>query len=846
MRRALLGILCSGILVTASGAPSVAGALSPEARRSMQREATLMIDMLQGYHYSDRSFRELRADEFLERYLDGLDPERLFLLASDVEYFHRRFDRNMKSIYLFRGDVQPGFEIFDRVAERIRTRTEWALARLGQGVLSVPVAGAGEVPVWSEEDSLAAEHGPGRRGLPWAADERSLDARWERRLRRAVLNELLRGRSLAEAHEWIRDQYKRRLVRLRLWDAQVVRERFLNSMLESFDAHSGYFSRESAEAFTQAITGSSLGVGLDFELHGEHLHVSRVVEGGPADLDGRITRGERLWAMAEAGAEKRDASSWTMHELHRALQGAEGSRLTLWLGGEQGDGLHAVELVRTRHERPDGHASAALVQVPSGGGLRKVGLIRLPAFFVNPQAEGGASSTSAEMRELIGKLAQGGAEALVLDLRDNGGGVMEEARRTAGLFIRKGPLFQTRGLDRKVSLMEDEDETLAWGGPLVVLVSANSASASEAFAGTMQWHGRALVVGAESTFGKGSAQDYIDMRTLSGGGISAHQDEWGVLRLTRMLFYFPDGRSPQLHGVRSDIVLPETRRDRAPVLESQLPNALPNETIPPAAASPGDLNKGLALVSPPLVAALSEASVQRRSTLPEFGLATSIAAVQVELRSMQGVPLTQEAWLASISEREARRVSLVLEWRALMSREGFVHAMVPLDAVQRVEERHREALRRAGPGGRPREGRVLGGICHVDTQAAEGEDLVLEELDLGLGLARPAPLEEAWRAATGSVPREGGMVCALRRLRAAIAEDGIQPDVVAVLCSKLGTPVDTGCAEVGAASVMRGLNMLGRSASPGAFPMDLHRREALRIAADWALQVGGQEGAGAH
>ncbi len=820
-----------------------------------------MIDMLQGYHYSDRSFNDLKAAELIDSFLDRLDRDRNTLTAADVEYFHRRFDRNLKSVYLFRGDVQPAYEIFDRLVERILSRGEWIRRRLERGIEFeegpaegaapatapvVPSAGAAPVAASSSGDApavapataaTAAAAAKGSRPEPrepWAADEKALDERWEQRLRRDVLGELLRGRTLEQAQAWVRDHYAGSLKQLRAWDAQHVREVFLNSMLESFDAHSGYFSKESAESFTTSITGSSQGVGISFELHEGHLHVESLVAGGPADRDGRIVPGERLLSLQEEGGERLELGGLPPREALRKLEGKEGSRVILGFGDEGGRLLREVELERSRHERTEGHAAGVLVQVPSEGGLRKVGLISVPAFYHNPKAEGGSSSTSSDVRELVEKLVAQGAEGIVMDLRNNGGGVMNEALKTVGLFISKGPVFLSRGLDRKVTTMSDEDESLCYGGPLVVLVSGNSASASEAFSGALQWYRRALVVGSPQTFGKGSAQDYIDLRTLANGSLNSHQDGWGVLRLTRQLFYYPDGRSPQLLGVKSDIAFPDYWRDTPHGTEKDKPKALPNETI--AAGSPAPAGNGSPVfLRSAFMGTLSALSSERQRTLREFSLAARSTELHSREDHMGDVPLRPASWQAVHAEREAQRIAVAAEWNRLLESEGFAHERVELASIERVRQRHQEALRRAAAGGQARVGRTVGGIHYLETSpGGRILDVPLRHIDLHARRADAALLAETWSAACGLPLSPAAVERFLVRLGLALAEKGQEPDLHTVMGPELPAGADRASIEQGLNALVDRMVRLDSDLCSGRFFMDVRRREALRIAADWA------------
>lgn len=838
MRKALLPLACISFLMTPARGASVAAAQSPELRRSLQRETTLMIDLLQGYHYSDRSFNELKAAALIDRFVGGLDPSREVFLASDVEFFHRRFDRSLKTVYLFRGDVQPAYEIFDRFVERFNARSPSIVRYLEQGPeLEADDAAAPKSGPDAGRPREASAYAESRSSTPaWAPDAATLDRRGERRLRLDILGEMLRGRTREEAIARVREREQERLGQVKAWDAQSVRETFLDSMLASFDAHSGYFSKESSRYFTQSITGSDLGLGLDFTLHKGSLLVSRVVEGGPADVDGRIAAGDRLLAVRAEAGEWKDASAWTQRDVFAALQGKQGERVTLRLAGVQSPTPMEIELAYTRHERIEGHASGTLVSIPSSPGSEtiKVGLITLPAFYVNPDAEGGPASTSSDVQELLRKLKEQGAQAIVLDLRTNGGGVMNEAVKTAGLFISKGPLFFSRGLDRKVTTMADEDPAVEWAGPLVVLVSGNSASASEAFSGALQWHGRALIAGSEHTFGKGSAQDYIDMGTLSGGALSQRQDSWGTLRLTRMLFYFPGGQSPQLSGVRSDIVLPVYWRDRARTLEADLPNALPNETVPAVAGAP-DPGEGVCRLTPSLIQRLRGLSEARVAGLPEFELAERSGAAWRAIDELDRLPARGQDWLGEARAREAAQSAAFRAWMDFDDTAAYPQSEVVLASVAGVCERHAQAVRKPAAAQIPRLGRTVGGVHYLEFKGRV-IDADLRSLDYTARMDDAEALAQAWASATGQPASAAAVRRVLTRLRLAMVDEEPQPDITGLLAAEFGASADTTIQAVGARAFMDKLVQLERWIVREHALLDVRRRESLRIAADWVRE----------
>lgn len=812
-------VLFSGTSVLPLGAAKPLGlGQDPAEAASQRREVTVMIDMLQGYHYADRRFNELRADAFMERFLRSLDPDALVFSAAEVGFFHKRFDRSIRSVYLFRGDPKPAYDICDRFKKLAAERAKWVGGQLG-------------APYTWDASLLSEDRKPGSKP-DWAADAPTLDRRWDLLLRRDILLEMESGLDEAGARANILRRYDSYLGQLEAWDARQVRELFLSCMFGSFDAHSGYSSRETAKVMEEQVNGSSMGFGVDYALHNGHLHVSELVTGGPAGLSCKVPLGARLLGVGAPGEEPQDARSWNHSALYGALNVEDGAERTFVFGDEQGLELSRVTLRACRHERPEGHASGTLVEVPGKDGPRRIGLVDIPAFHYNPEAEGGISSTSKDLGEILRKFKEGGAEAVVVDLRDNPGGVMREALLCAGFFIPSGPVFRTRGLDRSEEVMSDEDGECLWPGPVVVLVSGRSASASEAFSGALKWHRRALIVGDEQTFGKGSAQDYIDLRSIGAGGIDSLQSHWGMLRLTRMLFYFPNGKSPQLEGVSSDIVLPSYWRDDATHMERDEENALPTEQLPDPLewTRPGE---ELALLQESLIGRLREASLARQSSLSEFAFNEAVSARRRREQAMDAVPLTPELWLAMRETLEKERLAHNLEWESRVESEGFPHQLVYTEAVERVYARQKEAVF-----GHTREGDagVLQGLLLLHrTPDGRALRIPVPRLDLRLGILQAERHGAAWLEATGRQAEIDDVKEQLRVIDRALRGDNPLPELRTLLGEGLGKGLSPELVERGLIALLETQAKLDGLDAPPRFFMDMRRREALRIAADWAI-----------
>jgi carboxyl-terminal processing protease len=812
MRRTALGLLCFFWLAISPGAAVPLDAtMRVDERRSLQREALLVIELLQGLHYSDRPFSDLGSPELLDRFLDHL-----MMTAQDVEFIHHRFDRNLKPVYLFKGDLHPAFEIYDLFAARALSRCAWIDQRLQQ-------------PLDLASDTRVAID---RRKAAWPAADDAADALWDRWLRLEVIHEILDGRDQAAAVTEVRRQYAEFRKQIADVDPLAVRERFLNALLEIFDPHSGYFSRDSAQQFDVMMSGAVVGIGVELRgFHGRFI-VEAVQPGGPADRSGRVNPGDEIVSIAEAGAKPVEVSGRRLRELVELTGGAPGSRVTLALR-PQGTGRPAeVALERARVEIARDHARGAVVAVPGGQTTVPIGVLTIPAFYGAGDDNVRTASLSADVRELLGQFHGRGVRAVVVDLRDNGGGLLDEAVKLAGLFIRKGPVMLVRGLDGKVEERRDDDPSIAFAGPLVILTSRNSASASEGFAGALQCYRRAVIAGAESTFGKGTAQDFIDLRKLASGAPVPHQETWGVLRVTRQFFYLPDGNTPQQKGIASDAVLPSFYSPEP--MEKDLPHALPWGSI--AAHLQTGVVQGTAAVTDDLLARLRAKASARINDLPEFALFKRAIEFHREWWTRKELSLQLDARKRERAGDDQTRAALRKERHDLDARLAYPTESVDLAVVTEAERIHQAALRaRTLPDGSPCVNHFFWNVFYYElAPGGPVREVRIDSIDFGAFAADRASLAGAWSRAT-NLPMADAQVAAILadlKHRGPAADEA--PDVPAVFRRQMGAEMDERILAAGMdAFVRKAIEFDGDvlRERPG---MDVSLRESLRIAADWA------------
>ncbi|NBB78749.1 MAG: hypothetical protein GVY36_04795 [Verrucomicrobia bacterium] len=620
----------------------------------MASQTRWVVNTINARHYLRGSMQELDGQEMVEAYIQSFDYSRMYFTRPEVDEFVFRFADAMEE-FLKKGNLYAAFEIYDSFKAKAEARTEWTFERLEQDF------------DFSVDETFQTD----RREAEWPASAEEADALWERRLKYELLNEMLslaseteEGRSaslnmenpdvvdpdaddddepfdpaklkrlledetffaetLDSAREKIRRRYERNLNFTMDREAPEVQESFINAMTELFDPHSSFLSSDTLESFNSAVQNSFVGIGALLEDDDGICTIKEILPGGPAERSGLLSPEDQILGVAQGDEEFEDVVDMQLRYIVRKIKGEKGTTVRLLIRpGDASDPSvrKVIPIVRDEVKLTANLASAKLIEVPNESGeIIPVGVIELPSFYGNIGAGGTLSTTSDDVSELINKLTEAGAEGLILDLRMNGGGLLSEAVRTAGLFIPVGPVVQVRDSSGRKDVLSDRDPGMLWDGPLIVLTSRFSASASEIVAGALQDHGRALIVGNSSTHGKGTVQEVYHMNNRSAFSFfgAKNQARPVASKITIKQFYLPDGSSTQVRGVPSDIALPSVN-EFLPIGEDDLPHALPWDKID-GIDWVNDWNK-LDVDSPQdpaLIEQLVEASKQRRNELDEF------------------------------------------------------------------------------------------------------------------------------------------------------------------------------------------------------------------------------------
>ncbi|MBN1237233.1 MAG: carboxy terminal-processing peptidase [Gammaproteobacteria bacterium] len=624
--------------------------LEPSAKHpDISRNVTKLIEDL---HYSRPELDNSLSSAVLDRYLDSLDGNRMYFLASDVAGFGRY--RYQMDDFAKTGEVEPAFEIFNMFRERTHARVAYALELLKTE------------PDFTVDEEFLFD----RSDLSWPASEEEMREVWRKKVKSDALSLMLTGKTWPETVELLTDRYERLYKRITQLTPDDVFETFMNSVAHTLDPHSSYLSPRQSEEYRIQMSLSYDGIGASLQPEDDYVKVVNVIPGGPAQIDGQLKPEDRITAVGEGQTgELVDVIGWRLDDVVQMIRGPGGTTVRLQVlpaGAAPGSPQKIIALVRDKVKLEEQAAKSSIEEVTLDDGTPyKVGVIEVPSFYqdfaARSRGEEDYTSTSRDVARLIGELEAQGIDGLVMDLRQNGGGHLSEATELSGLFIDRGPIVQLRETRGNVQVLDDPDPQQVYDGPLVVLVDRYSASASEIFAAAIQDYGRGIVVG-QQTFGKGTVQNLFSLDRVMRG------DDNGQLTLTIGKYYRVTGESTQHRGVIPDVTLPSPV-DPETVGESTRDAALPWDRIDPTRFSPrGPLDAA--------IEALQTRQSQVQASDPDMSyLLNDIAAID-KLRAQKTVSL-------NLAEREAERER---EEQAQLERENVRRAAAGLEPVASVED----------------------------------------------------------------------------------------------------------------------------------------------------------------
>jgi carboxyl-terminal processing protease len=518
-----------------------------------------MVDKLQERHYAKLLYGDELSSQHLDNYINSLDNGKIFFTAIDLEDFEQY--RSVMDDQLREGKLDAGFTIFNRYHQRVQDRLKQVSSTLPETVAAMDFTTDESFPLDMEERK-------------WAKGQAELDDRWRKQLKNQVLSLKIAGKDTDEIVPILQKRYERQLQSVTQYNSQDVFQIYANALTELYDPHTNYLSPRSTENFNINMSLSLEGIGAVLQMEDEYTKISSLVAKGPADKEGALRPSDRIVAVGQGvDGVLEDIIGWRLDEVVQLIRGPKGTTVRLEVipaKSKSTDERKVITIVRNKVKLEEQSAQKKMLEIPAEGKVLKIGVIDIPAFYIDFDAmrrgEKDYKSTTRDVKKLLQELESDGVDGLIVDLRNNGGGSLQEANELTGLFIEYGPTVQIRHSSRRVWRDGKRVKSPYYEGPLVVLVNRLSASASEIFAGAMQDYERAIIVG-DSSFGKGTVQTLVPLTE-------------GQLKITESKFYRISGESTQHRGVIPDIEFP-SMYDTAEIGESSLDHALRWDQISP-------------------------------------------------------------------------------------------------------------------------------------------------------------------------------------------------------------------------------------------------------------------------
>jgi carboxyl-terminal processing protease len=609
-----------------------------------------VVELLKRHHYSKPPLNDARSVIIYDSYLKLLDPARSYFLASDIAEFDKwktQFDDFLKS-----GNLDPGFTIYKRYLDRVKSRLDFTLAQLDKGVDSID---------FNTQETLLVD----RKDAPWLKNEAELDDLWRKRLKDEVLRLKIAGKEPKAIQELLTKRYKNQLSRLDQTRAEDIFQAYINTFAQSYDPHTNYLSPDNAENFDINMSLSLEGIGAVLQSDNDQVKIVRLVPAGPAAKTKQVAPADKIVGVAQGDKEMVDVIGWRLDEVVKLIRGPKGSVVRLEVipasNAPNDQTSKIVSITREAVKLEEQAAKKSVLKLKQDGRDYKLGIIEIPAFYLDFKAfragDPEYKSTTRDVKKLLTELQKEKVDGVVIDLRNNGGGSLQEATELTSLFIDNGPTVLVRNSDGRVDVLEDENNGAFYKGPMALLVNRLSASASEIFAGAMQDYHRALIIGGQ-TFGKGTVQTIQPLNH-------------GELKLTLAKFYRVSGQSTQHQGVLPDIDYPSVI-DTKEIGESALPEAMPWDTIRPAIKPASDPFK-------PFLAQLKARHDERSAKDPEFVYIRDRLALTQKLMNEKSVSLNE-------TERRARHATIEGKQLALENTRRKAKGEEPLKELKKEDE----------------------------------------------------------------------------------------------------------------------------------------------------------------
>ncbi|MEM7099985.1 MAG: carboxy terminal-processing peptidase [Pseudomonadota bacterium] len=619
------------------------------------RTSLTVVEQLRHNHYVKKSLDDGISSAIFDKYLDSLDGARAYFTQADIEEFENyryKLDDALK-----RGNLDPAFDMFNRYQTSAVERLQFLLGEIEAGIQHID---------FSSEESIELD----RENSPWPNTRSELDQLWRKRLKAAVLSMRLNDKELDEISEVLTKRYKNRLKQTLQSKSEDAFQVYINAFATTYDPHTQYFSPRNSQNFNINMSLSLEGIGAVLKSEDDYTEVVRLVPAGPADKTDAIEVADKIISVGQGeNGPLIDVVGWRLDDVVELIRGPKGSTVRLEIvPSEADDGAsEVISITRNTVQLEEQAAQAKLLTLEQGEQSHRIGVIEIPTFYIDfkasQQGDPNYRSTTRDVSRLINQLKDEGIDGLIIDLRNNGGGSLQEADTMTGLFIESGPTVQVKSARRRANVYSDVDESIAWDGPMAVMVNRLSASASEIFAGAIQDYGRGVIIGSQ-TFGKGTVQTLIPLNR-------------GQLKLTAAKFYRVSGQSTQHQGILPDVAFPELF-DTEQIGESSLDDAMPWDMINPAVYDhSNDIQNHLE--------ELRSRHEDRVAKNPDFEYFRALKQKSIEASERTHLSLNETARRSEKAEDDAWRLNLENTLRAAKGK-PLADTLDHLEDLQKAED----------------------------------------------------------------------------------------------------------------------------------------------------------------
>ncbi|WP_374166105.1 carboxy terminal-processing peptidase [Arcticibacter sp. MXS-1] len=631
--------------------------LQPDEKQGLV--AAQLVKIIETANYKKVKLNDSISSVIFDRYLKQLDEGKNYLLASDVSDFEKY--RTTLDDDLRNGDLTAMFRMFNTLQKRYEERLSYSLSQIN-----------------NKFDFTTNEtYTYNREKLPWFKSADEANKEWIKRVKYDLLNLRLSGSDEAKNVTTLKQRYENLLSQAKKLNNQDAFQAMMDAFTESIDPHTNYFNPENAQRFNEDMARTFEGIGASLQLENEVVKIAGIIPGGPAFKSKKLNVNDKIIAVAQGeDGEFVDVRGWRLDNTVQKIKGPRGTTVRLKIipaGQELSATPKIVSLVREKVVMEEQSAKKKIKSITSGGKTYRIGVIEVPAFYVDFKAyqagDPNYKSTTRDVKLIIDTLNRDKVDGIVMDLRTNGGGSLMEAIELTGLFIKTGPVVQVRDA-RQTEIQEDDDPTIAWTGPLGVMVDRFSASASEIFAAAIQDYNRGIIMGTQ-TYGKGTVQSALDMsrfistldefiNKIKGSdknGSATQLPKFGQINLTMAKFYRVNGSSTQHKGVMPDIQFPMVF-SASKYGESSEPSALPFDIIKPARYTP------VANLSA-IKSQLTKQHEQRMKTSPEYKFLLEDIELFRKREAETTVTLNEAQLKKEREEQEARTLARDNQRRAL-------------------------------------------------------------------------------------------------------------------------------------------------------------------------------------